>query len=255
MVKWIGVRLPCQGADSLVAAKGEFMLEPVFDVPRDEWDERDWEQFLQRADARTAKYQELYETLAQHPQRDTLIAHEMGWEEELKGCGGSEKCPSCRRRCECEAYEMMRLVAEPKEMDEDPDSADLIACFEQLRDVPAYCQAQDFSSRVEEYLREHLPGLIDDHDVRGTLFAAQLVPAQVAGGHGIGYDRASLCGNIANCKRAMRSLDDCLECLGQLHCRRLMPSPAAYAFIREAESVRVELDRWIEALRARVWWR
>ena len=234
--------------------KGVLMLEPVNDAPnRDDWDELDWERFLQRADVRTAKYQELYETLSAHPQRDHLIAREMGWEQDIRDCGVGDNCPSCARRHDCEAYEMFRLMADP--IEEDECDVDLMNCFEQLRHVPAYVRAQDFAERLEDLLRRRLADRAEDPQIRRTLFAAQMVPAQVAGGHGIGYDRDSLCGNIANCKRALRSLADCLEELHEIESLGLLASQDTPALWHEAERVSRELNRWIDNLRARIWWR
>ena len=43
------------------------------------WDEYDWERFLQEQERRTEKYMELLEKYMDHPQRDEIIAREMGW--------------------------------------------------------------------------------------------------------------------------------------------------------------------------------
>jgi len=43
------------------------------------WDEYDWECFLQQQDQRTEKYMELLEKYIDDPQRDEIIAREMGW--------------------------------------------------------------------------------------------------------------------------------------------------------------------------------
>jgi len=233
------------------------MLEPVFDAPDyEEWDENDWERFLQRADARTAKFQELFETLVHHPHRDRLIAHEMGWEDDLEECGGAAtKCPSCDKRFDCEAYEMLRLMSEPERLDDDPDAEDLVGCFEQLREIPAYVSAQDFATRLEDLLERRMQKWSDDEDARRAVFAAQMVSAQVAGGHGIGYERDSLCGNIANCKRALRSLGACREQLVVLQERRLIRPDDLLALAVEADQASAEINRWIESLRARIWWR
>jgi hypothetical protein len=233
------------------------MPEPVFDAPDyGEWDENDWERFLQRADARTAKFQELFETLAHHPHRDHLIAREMGWEEELKECGGAaSKCPSCDKRFTCEAYEMLRLMSEPERLDDDPDAADLVSCFEQLREIPAYVCAQDFATQLEDLLERRTQRWNGDEEARRALFAAQMVSAQVAGGHGIGYERDSLCGNIANCKRALRSLQACREQFPILQQRGLILPDDLLTLSAQAEQVSAEIRRWIENLRARIWWR
>src|SRR5262245_15323787 len=46
------------------------------------WTEAQWEGFIRRQEARADRFGELFETLREHPQRDSIIAREMGWEEE-----------------------------------------------------------------------------------------------------------------------------------------------------------------------------
>src|SRR6266478_1010773 len=43
------------------------------------WDEYEWERFLQQQDGKTEKYMQLLETYLDHPERDEIIAREMGW--------------------------------------------------------------------------------------------------------------------------------------------------------------------------------
>jgi hypothetical protein len=47
--------------------------------PEQAWDEYDWERFLQQQDQKTEKYMELLEKYLDDPQRDEIIAREMGW--------------------------------------------------------------------------------------------------------------------------------------------------------------------------------
>src|SRR5213596_3785353 len=47
--------------------------------PERAWDEYDWERFLQQQDHKTEKYMELLEKYLDDPQRDQIIAQEMGW--------------------------------------------------------------------------------------------------------------------------------------------------------------------------------
>jgi hypothetical protein len=49
------------------------------------WDEYEWERFLQQQDHKTEKYMELLEKYLDHPQRDQIIAREMGWTQLLNG--------------------------------------------------------------------------------------------------------------------------------------------------------------------------
>src|SRR6266404_7529018 len=43
------------------------------------WDEYQWERFLQQQDGKTEKYMQLLETYLDDPDRDEIIAREMGW--------------------------------------------------------------------------------------------------------------------------------------------------------------------------------
>ena len=45
------------------------------------WDEYEWERFLQQQDRNTEKYLGLLEKYMDHPERDQIIAQEMGWSE------------------------------------------------------------------------------------------------------------------------------------------------------------------------------
>ena len=47
--------------------------------PENIWDEYDWERFLQQQDRKTEKYMELLERYIDDPNRDQIIAREMGW--------------------------------------------------------------------------------------------------------------------------------------------------------------------------------
>src|ERR1700681_3856125 len=55
------------------------------------WDEHDWERFLQQQDHKTEKYMELLEKYLDDPQRDQIIAREMGWSQLLDGKGWSDE--------------------------------------------------------------------------------------------------------------------------------------------------------------------
>ncbi len=52
---------------------------PDDEQPEKVWDEYDWEKFLQEQDRKTEKYMELLERYIDDPNRDQIIAREMGW--------------------------------------------------------------------------------------------------------------------------------------------------------------------------------
>jgi hypothetical protein len=47
--------------------------------PEEAWDEYTWERFLQEQDRNTEKYFQLLEQYMDHPDRDEIIAEQMGW--------------------------------------------------------------------------------------------------------------------------------------------------------------------------------
>ena len=232
------------------------MREPMFETSDCEsWDEDDWEHFLRQADARTAKYQELFETLVNHPSRDTIIAHEMGWDSFFTECRARvENCDECPDRFECEAYEMLRLMEGPDNIEDDPEADELLASFEQVQNITAYRQACEFAITLEACFRRRFADDLDDDAVHTALLSASMAPAQIAGGHGIGYERDSICGNIANCKRALKNVEACLDCLNDLERRRLLPPGEAMDLRLSSGLVREHILQWIDELRARVWW-
>ncbi len=73
------------------------------DQPEQEWDEYAWERFLRNQELRAERYMELLEKYVDHPERDALIAREMGWFDaasagdplfsqlEFPGCGEGEE--------------------------------------------------------------------------------------------------------------------------------------------------------------------
>jgi hypothetical protein len=50
-----------------------------YEEPERAWDEYDWERFLQQQDHKTERYMELFEKYIDDPNRDQIIAKEMGW--------------------------------------------------------------------------------------------------------------------------------------------------------------------------------
>ncbi len=56
------------------------MADDDFDETPEVWDEYQWERFLQQQDRNTEKYFGLLEKYLDHPERDNIIAREMGWD-------------------------------------------------------------------------------------------------------------------------------------------------------------------------------
>ena len=114
-----------------------------------DWDEEDWERFLQKADVRTAKYLELLETLHNHPDCDTLIAKEMGWSHKYEDCDyDNGSCDNCGKRNECRIYEINQIIDNSIEYDETIESD-----IEDVKDIIAYKKSYELYIKLSKYFR------------------------------------------------------------------------------------------------------
>jgi hypothetical protein len=68
-----------QAHDAAEESSAPFAIEIRADGTEGEWDEFRCEEFLRESDARGEKYRRLLEKYLDHPDRDRIIAHEMGW--------------------------------------------------------------------------------------------------------------------------------------------------------------------------------
>ena len=74
-----------------------FAIEIRADGTEEEWDEFRCEELLRESDARGDKYRRLLEKYLDHPDRDRIIAHEMGWTWIEEALDENEQTPLARR--------------------------------------------------------------------------------------------------------------------------------------------------------------
>jgi hypothetical protein len=215
-----------------------------------DWDEEDWERFLQKADVRTAKYLELFETLHNHPDCDNLIAKEMGWSHKYEDCDyNNGSCDNCGKRDECRIYEINQIFDNSTEYDETIERD-----VEDVKNIIAYKKSYELYIKLSEYFRNR-EGVDADEDFLEAISASSKISAKIAGGHGMGYERDSLCGNIANCKRSLKNARICVYSLEIVRAKSTLPDSDINILISEAIKVEREVLKWIEYLRSRIWWR
>lgn len=218
-------------------------LDDEFDsIDRASWNEDDWEQFLLRQDCLNAKYQELYETVREHPNRDAIIAREMHWHlpDDLYG-------------------DDLDAAAAPDEDDDEQEEESWLAREEafvaDLEEIPAYRIGQDFALAVDRRLTARLRQRLSlDEDAARSVRAAIEVAGHIASGHSIGYERDTLCGNIACCNRAQRSLAECLDRLLALRQRGVLTPAEANALLAAGREASDAIAHRIDELRRGVWW-
>jgi hypothetical protein len=165
------------------------------------WDEYDWERFLQDQERRTEKYMGLIEKYMDHPERDAIIAREMGWTI-------ASKADSSEWEDEVEAS------FENAVSDLEPDTTEpQVFGFEKH---PLYQQAIAFGAELDEMfansearVREHptVVSLREETMQTSAKLAAALEDD----------DFEELGMNIAYLKRALRALTAALDEAVKLH--------------------------------------
>ncbi len=161
------------------------------------WDEYDWERFLQEQERRTEKYMGLIEKYMDHPDRDAIIAREMGWTHLIDGDS---------REWEDEVESSFE-GEESESGDPAGETGQPTFPFERH---PLYRQAIAFTAEldemfagVEESVREH-PAVSELHG-QATLAAAKLAAA-------LNDDDIDELGmSIAYLKRGLRALTSALD--------------------------------------------
>ena len=124
---------------------------------------------------------------------------------------------------------------------EDPDEDPAVN-----EDYPTISKlAREFACHVFDL--EKLPG-----NAELLYLSAGKVGANLAGGHGLGYDEEFICGNIVKCRWALSDCEFCREMLEQLH---QQTGETVYAgLIEESRRLADTVRERIARLRQRVWW-
>ncbi len=166
--------------------------------PEEIWDEYVWERFLQQQDRNTEKYFQLLEKYHDEPDRDDIIAEEMGWDVFASAQEDQEEVEDFL----AEATEL--LASESEEVEEDYEDE-----FEEFTQSPVY----------EDTLRLHrwVNNLFNKRaDLRENPEAVRFATRSAVCGAKLA---AALCGTenseigmtIAYLKRSLKSANESLE--------------------------------------------
>lgn len=158
------------------------------------WDEYQWERFLQQQDRKTEQYFELFEKYENHPDRDEIIAREMGWNREDE----DEE--------EAEAWE--EEATEAAEAAEDEEAID------ELQHSEIYMQSMELNRRVFTIVedRDHLK----DHPVAVELATRVAICGAKLAAALCGDDLSEVGMTIAYLKRSLKAANDSLNALTRL---------------------------------------
>ena len=174
--------------------------------PEREWDEYEWERFLQNQDLRTERYLELLERYVDHPERDVLIAKEMGWFDFSSGEEAWEA--SCAGD---EALEEGEL-----ELDGEGD-----ADAEALEEHPLYRNAFDLTVWLDGVL-EARGEQVTEHPAAMELAKQTCILGGKVAAALSGPEESELGMTIAYLKRALRAANLALNAYAEVHREHLL---------------------------------
>ena len=180
------------------------------------WDEYDWERFLQQQDHKTEKYMELLEKYLDHPQRDQIIAREMGWTQLLNGDDWSD--------------EVDALMAEESSAPEDESANDGVSSGEGFEDHSLYRAAFALTVWIDQLFDENTSLQNEPSAVKLATHSA-LASAKLAAA--LSDDDVDEIGmTIAYLKRALKAITVSMEAAAQLLNERLV-SPRQHAILMQ----------------------
>ncbi len=176
------------------------------------WDEYEWERFLQQQDHKTEKYMELLEKYLDHPQRDQIIAREMGWTQLLNGNEWTDEVDAA-------------LSDELQPDDDDPArTADIINDrSESFEDHSLYRAAFALTVWIDQLFDDH-PTLQNEPAAVKLATHSALASAKLAAA--LSDDDVDEIGmTIAYLKRALKAITVSMESAGQMLTERLISPP------------------------------
>ncbi|MEI8293669.1 MAG: hypothetical protein WCG66_06710 [bacterium] len=164
------------------------------------WDEYKWERFLQRQDQNTERYFELLEKYMDDPNRDEIVAEEMGW--------------SIFEEAEQTQEQLEHFLSEASEFLTDEEEQEYDSEFEEFTHSAVYedtLRLHRWINRLldkREDLREHPEAL--RFATRSAICGAKLAAGLC------GHDTSEIGMTIAYLKRALKAANDALDAMNHL---------------------------------------
>jgi len=177
------------------------MADDDFDTP-EVWDEYQWERFLQQQDRNTEKYFGLLEKYIDHPDRDKIIAREMGWESFDEG-RDAEWDEEAETLCEEE------LSQEDDEDEEEDDDEESDGDFEEFSRSPIYQDTLKLHTWINAWLDRDAQ--LKDHPEAVRLATRSAVCGAKLAAALCGDDHTEIGMTIAYLKRGLKAANDALD--------------------------------------------
>ena len=162
------------------------------------WDEYQWERFLQQQDQKTEQYFALFEKYQDHPDRDEIIAREMGW-----------------NQSDDEDDDEVSDWIEVSDEDESEDaSEEEEAELEELQSSEVYMQSMELNRRVFTMVEER--DALKDHPTAVELATRVAICGAKLAAALCGDDLSEVGMTIAYLKRSLKAANDALGAASRL---------------------------------------
>jgi hypothetical protein len=215
----------------------------MLDDENEIWDEFKWEEFMREQDKKVDRYMELFYRYYNHPDRDEIIAREMGWTWLLDRPEAENEEGSSRFEDEIDDVEEGEEWKRAAGVESDDEE---LFDFESL---PVYQRAKDFALHAMHFVDELPESVREDSAVVDFLSNAMIAPAKIAGGTGIGNDIEELGGNIAYCKRGLAAANLTIAALHEMREKGILAVKVYLDLVKEATEVRNRIAVYILDLR------
>ena len=209
---------------------------------REIWDEFQWEEFMKEQDKKVDRYMELFFRYQHDPDRDAIIAKEMGWhwllesDEEKETDAGSEE--DSEEVEEGEEWKSALNVDEPEEID-----------LHSYKQLPVFQRSHEFAMRALEIVEQLPEDKRNESIVVDFISNAMIASAKIAGGSGIGNSIEELGGNIAYCKRGLAAANIAIASLYEMNERGIVSRELYLELTEDAAEVRNAIAIYVLDLR------
>jgi hypothetical protein len=179
------------------------------------WDEYDWERFLQQQDHKTEQYMQLLEKYLDDPQRDQIIAREMGWTQLL-----DEKDWSAEGDA----------LSDDEPAEESAPGTDQAPSFDTFEDHNLYRAAFALTISIDQLFDEN-PSLQNEPAVVKLATHSALASAKLAAA--LSDDDVDEIGmTIAYLKRALKAITISMDAAAQLLSEKLI-TPGQHSVLQQ----------------------
>jgi hypothetical protein len=194
------------------------------------WDEFRWEEFMKEQDKKVDRYMELFYRYQDHPDRDEIIAREMGWKWLLdERLDDDESLSLDDTNDEGEEWKTSSDIFEDEQSTEE---------LERHSHLPVYQKTKELALKAYRFVDELPEAKRQDSAVVDFVANAMIASAKIAGGTGMGNDIDELGANIAYCKRGLDASNLALAALHEMKEKGIITDMSYLSLIREATDVR-----------------